>query len=271
MELGLRESTAIIFGGARGIGLAIGAAFARESSDVCLVDIDPAVTQSARGLAADAAADGRVWGVRCDATQEAAVNELKRDVDRRRKHPTLHLVYAAGKGSGKFGSPFLNLSPTDWKSVLDVNLMGAVNAVHAFASSMTDTRAGTILVVASVAGQIASPTDPPYSAAKAAVINFTQVVAQDLAPYGVRANVLCPGMVKTTLNHSVWQAWSERQPEASRLSYDDWASEKIARVAPLGRWQTVEEMADMAVFLASDRARNVTGQTVNVDGGQVIR
>ncbi len=78
-------------------------------------------------------------------------------------------------------------------------------------------------------------------------------------------------MVKTPLNRSVWQAWFDRQPPESRQDYDSWASEKIAKLVPLNRWQTPEDIAGMAVFLASDRAANITGQTVNVDGGYVIR
>ena len=86
----------------------------------------------------------------------------------------------------------------------------------------------------------------------------------------MRVNSLCPGMVKTALNRAVWEAWNARQPEAERRTYDDWAGEKVSRVVPLGRWQEPEDIADMAVFLASRRAANVTGQTINVDGGYVM-
>jgi NAD(P)-dependent dehydrogenase (short-subunit alcohol dehydrogenase family) len=73
-----------------------------------------------------------------------------------------------------------------------------------------------MLFLASVAGQLGSQTDPPYSASKAALINFAQCAARDLAPYNVRVNTLCPGMVETALNRSVWEAWERRQPEGSR-------------------------------------------------------
>jgi NAD(P)-dependent dehydrogenase (short-subunit alcohol dehydrogenase family) len=181
-----------------------------------------------------------------------------------------HLVYAAGAGSGKHGFPFWNLEPSDWPRVWEVNLMGAVHAAHAFAPGMAEARRGTMLFLASVAGQIGSQTDPPYSAAKAALINFARCAAKDLAPHNVRVNALCPGMVKTELNRSTWAAWDAVQPEAERLSYEVWAADKIRRVAPLNRWQEPEDVAAMAVFLASERAGNVTGQTVNVDGGQVM-
>jgi NAD(P)-dependent dehydrogenase (short-subunit alcohol dehydrogenase family) len=160
--------------------------------------------------------------------------------------------------------------PAAWERVLRVNLVGAVNVAHAFAPVLAQARRGTLLFLASVAGQIGSPTDPPYSASKAGLINFAQCAARDLAPYGVRVNTVCPGMVDTPLNRAVWQAWADRQPAAERRSYEEWAADKIGRLVPLGRWQTPEDVAAMAVFLASARADNVTGQTINVDGGYVM-
>jgi 2-hydroxycyclohexanecarboxyl-CoA dehydrogenase len=131
-------------------------------------------------------------------------------------------------------------------------------------------KSGTMTFVASIAGQIGSQTDPPYSASKAANINFAQCLAKDLASHNVRVNVVNPGMVQTPLNRRVWQAWHDQQPPEQRRSYEDWAGEKIRAVAPLGRWQGPEDIANMIVFLCSARAAQITGQTINVDGGQVM-
>lgn len=124
--------------------------------------------------------------------------------------------------------------------------------------------------MASVAGQIGSQTDPPYSASKAANINFAQCLAKDLARYNIRVNVVNPGMVRTPLNRQVWQAWSDQQAPEKRRSYEDWADEKVQTVVPLGRWQEPEDVANLVVFLSSTRATQITGQTINVDGGQVM-
>src|SRR5262249_40573139 len=159
-------------------------------------------------------------------------------------------------GSGKFGFPFWNLEPGDWARVLEINVVGAANVAHAFAPVLVQARAGTILFIASVAGQIGSQTDPPYSASKAALINFAQCPAKALAPYGVRVNTLCPGMVRTVLNRSIWEAWARLQPQDKQQSYEEWSGDKIRRVIPLGRWQEPEDMAAMAMFLASPQARN---------------
>jgi NAD(P)-dependent dehydrogenase (short-subunit alcohol dehydrogenase family) len=166
--------------------------------------------------------------------------------------------------------PFWSMEPSDWDLVVRANLMSCVHAAHAFVPALLAQRRGSFCFLSSVAGQIGSPTDPPYSAAKAAVINFAQCAARDLAPHGIRANALCPGMVATDLNRSVWAAWRDRTPAAEHVDHETWAAEKMRRVTPLARWQTPGDVANAAVFLASRLAANVTGQTVNVDGGQVM-
>jgi 2-hydroxycyclohexanecarboxyl-CoA dehydrogenase len=268
MDLQLRDQVAVVIGGASGIGLAIGRAFAAEGARVALVDRSATAEHAAAALVEKSEAD-RHRGLVADATDYAAVRAAADEVERHLGQPR-HLVYAAGMGSGKFGFPFWNLEPSDWDAVLRVNLLGAVNAAHAFAPRMVAAKAGTFLMISSIAGQIGSQTDPPYSAAKAALLNFAECMAKDLAPHNVRVNSICPGMVQTPLNRSVWQAWHDQQPEGQRQSYEDWAGEKVKKVVPLGRWQTPEDIAAAAVFLASDKAANITGQTINVDGGWVM-
>lgn len=267
MDLQLTDSTAVIVGAAKGIGRAIAEAFAQEGANVALLDIDPAVTATAEQIQQQY--DARTQGIVNDATDYEAVKQTVQSI-RETFGSHQHVVYAAGMGSGKYGFPFWNLDPSDWRRVLDVNLIGAVNVAHAYSAGMVESQRGTFLFLSSIAGQVGSQTDPPYSAAKAAIINFTQCMAKDLAPHDVRVNAICPGMIKTTLNRSVWQAWNDQQPEADRQSYDDWAAEKVSRVAPLGRWQEPQDIAAMTVFLASPQAKNITGQTLNVDGGQVM-
>jgi NAD(P)-dependent dehydrogenase (short-subunit alcohol dehydrogenase family) len=267
VDLQLAGQTAVVVGAARGIGRAIALEFAAEHANVGLIDRDREVSRAAEEI-------GRRYPVRATAVvgdvtsleaMRGAAADLLAGFGR-----LDHIVYAVAIGSGKYGFPFWNLEPGDWDRVHKVNVVGAVNVAHVFAPSLVKAGAGTMLFLASVAGQIGSQTDPPYSASKAALINFAQCAARDLAPHGVRVNTLCPGMVQTALNRAVWEAWNAQQPEAARRSYEDWAGEKVRRVVPLGRWQEPEDLAAMAVFLASERARNMTGQTVNVDGGWVM-
>lgn len=267
MDLELADQVVVVVGGARGIGKAIASGFAGEGAAVFLVDRDAAVVAAAAEIAA-------ATGVRAVPHQADVVNYQAMRGAAGEAIRTLgridHVVFAVGVGSGKFGFPFWNLDPADWPRVLEINVVGAANVAHAFAPALVEGRAGTMLFLASVAGQIGSQTDPPYSASKAALINFAQCAAKDLAPYGVRVNTLCPGMVDTALNRSVWEAWHRQQPADQRVPFEQWATDKIRRLVPLARWQDAADMAAMAVFLASPRAKNITGQTVNVDGGFVM-
>ncbi|MCU0704412.1 MAG: SDR family oxidoreductase [Fimbriiglobus sp.] len=257
MDLHLAGHRVVVTGAASGIGRATARAFAAEGCLLRLWDRDPAIETAARELAAEFdvldIAD-------FDAVKTAA--SAAGTVD--------HVAHCAAIGSGKFGFPFTNLTPADWPHVLGVNVLGMVNVAHAFAPRMIEARRGSFVFLASVAGQIGSPTDPPYSASKAANINFAQCMAKDLAPHGVRVNTVCPGMVQTPLNKAVWQAWHDQTPEAERLTYEEWAGRKVRAVVPLGTWQTPDDIAAMVVFLSSDRANAVTGQTINVDGGFVM-
>lgn len=267
MELELVNSLAVVVGGASGIGRAIAAEFAREGARVAILDRSLQTSVVAAELQREFGSD--VFGWQVDVTNPAAIATTASELSTR-CGAVEHVVYAAGMGSGKFGFPFWNLSPADWEPMFRVNLFGAVNIAHAFAPGMSERKRGSWLLISSVAGQIGSQTDPPYSAAKAALINFAQCMAKDLAPYDVRVNVICPGMVQTPLNQAVWQAWNDRQPVAEQRSYADWAGEKIAKLTPLGRWQEPRDIATLAVFLASAKAKNITGQTMNVDGGWVM-
>ncbi len=194
MNLQLENQRVAVFGAASGMGKAVADAFRREG---------------ARVFGADLAETGEPFSARVDVADFSAVKAF---VDRVAGEwgGIDHAVCAAAKGSGKFGFPFWNLDPGDWKNVLDVSLVGSVNvatAVQPWLCKADSSASKSLLFFTSVAGQIGSQTDPPYSAAKAGIINFTQCAAKDFAPYGVRVNALSPGMVKTPLNRAVWAAW----------------------------------------------------------------
>ncbi len=256
MHLELNNHVAVVIGGSSGIGLACARKLEEEGCRVAIWDISAA--------SATASFYAKVDVAKRDEVETA----LKRTEDA--LGPVQHLIHAAAVGSGKFGFPFTNLVPEDWPRVLEINILGMVNAAHAFAPGMTQRGFGTMVFLASVAGQIGSQTDPPYSASKPANINFAQCLAKDLAPHNIRVNTVSPGMVRTPLNQRVWEAWNARQPSELQRSYDEWAAEKIRTVAPLGRWQEPDDIADTVAFLSSARAAQITGQCINVDGGQVM-
>jgi NAD(P)-dependent dehydrogenase (short-subunit alcohol dehydrogenase family) len=267
MELKLAGHTAVIVGGAKGIGQAIALAFAAEGANLALVDRDPEATATAKKIGEQKRV--RSGAIVADATSYKAMQTVAKQVSTIFRRID-HIIYAVGIGSGKYGFPFWNLEPEDWGRVMQVNVGGAVNVAHAFSPALIEAKSGTFLFLSSVAGQIGSQTDPPYSASKAALINFAQCAAKDLAPYNVRVNTICPGMIKTALNRAVWDAWYKQQPMEKREAYEVWAERKIKQLIPLNRWQDAEDVAAMAVFLSSDAGKNITGQTINVDGGFVM-
>ncbi|RLS44549.1 MAG: SDR family oxidoreductase [Planctomycetota bacterium] len=266
MNLDLAGKHILVTGGASGIGWATVQEFLTEGAKVTILDRAPPKEAIARR---HAESNDQLHFLQSDITDFEAVKQAEQlAVDH--FGPLDGVIHCAAIGSGKFGFPFTNMEPADWGRVLEVDILGMVHVAHAFAPRMQQRQSGAFVFLASVAGQIGSQTDPPYSAAKAANINFAQCMAKDLAKSNVRVNSVCPGMVQTPLNRSVWQAWHDQQPAESRLSYDEWATSKIRSIVPLGRWQTPEDIAAMIVFLTSEKARNITGQTINVDGGFVM-
>jgi 2-hydroxycyclohexanecarboxyl-CoA dehydrogenase len=261
LDLKLTNKVAVVTGGASGIGAATATMLQQEGCRVVVMDrrfpnaIDSSNSQLIRR--------------EVDVTSLEQIAMAWADVESS-VGPIDVVVHAAAIGSGHFGFPYTNVPVSAWEDVLRVNILGMTNIAHVAGPAMSARRSGAMVFLASVAGQMGSQTDPPYSASKAANINFAQCMAKDLAPFGVRVNTVCPGMVKTSLNESVWRAWHDQQPPDQQKNYDDWAAEKISKVVPLGRWQTADDIAAMIVFLCSDRASEVTGQTINVDGGCVM-
>ena len=267
MELELSGQVAVVTGGASGIGLACARGLAREGCRVALWDVSSGVSEAAAKLSEEFG--GSSLGLSVDVSDFSAVEAAVEETSLR-LGPIAHLVHGAAVTSGKFGFPFTNVPPGNWSRVLEINVIGMVHVAQAIAPGMISHRNGTMVFVASIAGQIGSQTDPPYSASKAANINFAQCLAKDLAPHNVRVNTVNPGMVQTPLNRQVWQAWHDQQQPDKRRSYEDWAGDKVRNLVPLGRWQQPEDVADLVTFLSSARAGQITGQTMNVDGGQVM-
>ena len=257
MDLGIAGKVAIVTGGASGIGAATAGLLAQEGVRVAVWDVAAKETVGAERIQA------------VDVTSLTAVESAWRQTEEL-LGPIEILVHAAAIGSGHFGFPYTRVPVSAWERVLQVNILGMVNIAHVAGPAMQSRGKGAMVFLSSVAGQMGSQTDPPYSASKAANINFAQCMAKDLAASGVRVNSVCPGMVKTPLNQSVWQAWHDQQPAEQRLSYDEWTTAKISQVVPLRRWQQPDDIAAMIVFLCSARANEVTGQTINVDGGCVM-
>ena len=172
---------------------------------------------------------------------------------------------AGGAGLGMGGGPLLQISEAEWDRVLDVNLKGTWMVARACAERMIATgRRGRIVNVSSQAGKRGFPMLGAYCAAKAGVILLTQVLAQELGPAGITANAVCPGTVDTDLLNKDGQF--EQLIGALEGSVERW----MAREIPLGRLETADDVAAAIAFLCSDDAAYVTGEALNVSGGQTM-
>ena len=159
------------------------------------------------------------------------------------------------------------LDEEDWDMIHAVNLKGVARASEAAASHMKARRYGKIINIASVAGRIGTLTSIPYGASKAGVINMTQALALELAPFNINVNAICPGILWTPMWERISLRWSLDPEKAQGLSPKDIFNRTVKERTPLGREQTPEDIGYLTAFLASDYAKNITGQTINVCGG----
>ena len=236
---------AVVTGGARGIGLAIGEWFLRHDCKVALLDRDSATLDRA---VKEARRPDDLLAVHCDVSDPAQVDRAVAEVIGRFGRVDA-LVNNAGVAVFK---PVLETSFEEWRMVMATNLDGAFLCTQAFGALMAKNGGGAIVNVASISGLRASTLRIAYGTSKAALIHMTKQHAVELGNVGVRVNVIAPGPVETEmakLVHSV----------AIRSDYYD--------TIPLGRYGTTEEMANAVGFLCSDESSFINGQVVAVDGG----
>jgi len=179
------------------------------------------------------------------------------------------LVNNAGMASPP-GMPFTNNTEEDWERTFAVNTKSVFITCKAVVPHMLQRKAGAIINIASIAGPLAAPTMPAYSVAKGGVITFTRVLAKELAAGGVRVNAICPGVLWTDFWQKLAAHIAETNPGFKGMTARQVFDKRVADVIPMKREQQPEDIGWAAVFLASDEARNITGQSLNVDGGCVM-
>ena len=245
----LTGKAAVVTGGSRGIGRAIALRLARQGADV-------AFSYRGNREAADATAteiEGhgrRSLAVQADVTDPASADGLvKSAVEALGKVDIL--VNNAGITRDDL---IMRMTPEMWREVLETNLFGAFYATKAVTRPMLRQRGGRIVNITSVSGQAGQMGQANYSSAKAGLIGLTKATARELASRGITCNAVAPGFVLTELTKDL--------PEALQA--------EITSRTPLGRFGTVEEVADAVAFLVSDEARYITGQVLAVDGGLVM-
>jgi NAD(P)-dependent dehydrogenase (short-subunit alcohol dehydrogenase family) len=248
MDLNLKGRVAVITGGAAGIGGAIARALAAEGSHVYILDQD---VEAAKKTAAALAANGyTAQSAACDVSDAAAVTKTFDHIATSQKRLDI-LVNAAGVLST---GPIADLPITEWQRVSEVNVAGVLYCVKAVIPVMTAQRHGRIINIASVSAMRGggSVGNTIYGTTKAGVAALTMGLARELGPSGITANAIAPAVADTAMTHA---------------ALTDDARQKILARIPLGRLASLTDIADLAVFLASDRASFITGAVIPVDGG----
>jgi 2-hydroxycyclohexanecarboxyl-CoA dehydrogenase len=243
----LEGRIALVTGGAGGIGAATCRRLAAEGATVAVTDLDAAAAEE---IAAEIGGRAYELDVRSTASAHAAVEAAESDLG-----PLGVLVNNAGYDEFGF---FVNTDEEMWDRVLSVNLRGVIAVTHAVLAGMQQRRGGRIVNVASEAGRLGSPGSGVYSAAKAGVIGLTKAVAGESARYGVTCNAVAPGPIETPL---LMSAPAEFKEVGERV-----VANMIGKTA-LRRLGQPDEVAAVIVFLATDDASYMTGQTLGVSGG----
>ncbi len=248
----LAGKRAIVTGAATGIGRAIAVALARQSIRVAICDINHDAAQKA---AADI--PGSI-AVEIDVTKRASVETSFSNVLKQFGSYDI-LIANAGVSTMQHA---VDITDEEWDFNFSVNARGIFLANQIAARNFLAQGAGVIVNTASLAGKVGAPLLAHYSASKFAVLGWTQGLARELAPKGIRVNAVCPGFVKTGMQSREieWEA------KLRGITPEQVFNEYVAQT-PLGRIETPEDVADVVVFLCSDSARFMTGQGVNVTGG----
>lgn len=242
--LGLKDRLCVVTGAGSGIGRAVALAMASAGASVVLLDKDETKCRATEALLPRA----RTLALACDIGDPDSVAAAE-NASRAFGHCDI-LVNNAGM---LLPGSLATVSLRDWNLLLSVNLTGYLLCAQAFGKAMIERGRGAIVHTASIAGSNAQAFSGAYSVSKAGVLMLSRQLAVEWGPHGVRSNVLSPGLVRTPMSESFYQAPG--------------VAERRAAAIPLGRVGSPEDMAQVVLFLASDRAGFVNGQEIIVDGG----
>lgn len=249
MDLGLNGKNAIVAGGSRGIGLAIAKTLAREGANVSICARNREQLDRAAGEIGEIG--GKVHAAPCDVASPDALKAYVTDA-----HAALGGLDVLVNNASAFGR---SDDEHGWQASFDVDLMASVRASWAATPLMAASGGGAIVHVSSISGFMASTRTPPYAALKATVMQYTKTQALELAKQNIRVNCVAPGSIY--FEGGTWDDARRNNPQLYQAIKDS---------IPHGRYGTPEEVADLAVYLASSAASWVTGQTIAVDGGQML-
>lgn len=244
----LKDKLALVTGGAQGIGLAISEQLAGEGAHVVIGDVQlEAAEKSAEAIRV---AGGSASAVRLDVSNRADVEKAFESIVE--KHKLLDIL-VNNAGITRDGL-LLRMKEEDWDRVMAINLKGCFLCSQQAAKQMIKQRSGAMVNIASIVGLMGNYGQANYSASKAGLIGLTKTVAREVASRGVTVNAVAPGFIDTAMTQSL----------------DEKVKEKLLEQIPLGRLGTAKDVALCVSFLASDRAKYITGQVIGINGGMLM-
>ncbi|MEU0312118.1 SDR family NAD(P)-dependent oxidoreductase [Nocardioides sp. NPDC006273] len=253
----LKGKVAVITGGAKGIGLACAQKLSDEGAMIVIADID---VDEGKKRAAELTTESLVMHL--DVRDSSSANELASAVLKDFGRVDI-LVNNAGMNIGARNT--VDVTDEEFDRVMSINVRGTFTTTRAFLPAMIEQRGGSIINMSSIVGQRGVALVAAYSASKFAIVGMTQSLASELAAHDITVNSVHPGIVATDLHVKVVQEFTGLKG----MSFDEgW--ESFRDVIPLGRFQTTDDIGDMVAFLASSKARNITGSAFNVDGGLML-
>jgi len=242
----LKDQVALVTGGSRGIGRGIVKAFAAEGAKVAF--LYKGSKEAAEALAQEImAAGGVAKAIQCDVSKYAEAQKVVEDVEKEWGAVNI-LVNSAGIVKDGL---FVRMEPDEWNAVIETNLNGTFNFCRAVAFAMVRARKGRIINISSIAADSHNPGQANYSASKGAINSFTRALAVEVAGRGVTVNAIAPGFIETDMSAAVRNK----------------AGDIITKMIPMKRLGQAEDIAKVAVFLASADSAYMTGQILKVDGG----
>jgi meso-butanediol dehydrogenase / (S,S)-butanediol dehydrogenase / diacetyl reductase len=266
MDLKIKDKIAIVTGGANGIGRAISLRLASEGAKVVVADLNLQDAQKTIAEIKVKGGDGLAIGA--DATKPEDVdNMVRKTLD---TYDAIDiLVNNVGGGAG--GTTLIAETPPDnWDKTVEMTLKSSFLACRAVVKPMAQRKQGRIINISSISCKSGEPLLGAYCAAKFGVLGLTQTLAKELARYTITVNAVCPGYVYTPTWEKLAQKLKESQPALADKSLQEIFEARVKSVTPLRRPQTAEDIASLVAYLASEEAKNITGQAINVDGGAVM-
>jgi len=258
MEIRFDGKTAVLTGAARGLGRAIAMLLAENGADVVIGDVlDEAGQQTCEEIREKTGRQASYLHV--DVRDSEQVQALFDSL------PSVDLVM---HGAGvTLPENILEASDAAIKRLFDINITGSSNIVRAALNKMLPRESGKIVLLSSVAGRYIDKTVTHYRMSKAAMLSLTMSAAKFAAPHNITINAVCPGIVRTDM----WEQLLDEKQKSMNLSREEAWKAMVGNLIPMGRAQTQEDIAASVAFLLSNYADNITGQALNVDGGQCMQ